>query len=154
MGYLASAGKKTKTVIFQHESHKLHIEFAVAAGQTVKRGQPVKLAANGTVQPWAKADLNVACIGYCYNDAPAGEMVTVVMRSYMVILGINATAGALNAGPVTYQGYNEANADLRDGLLGYNTFSAPTGATGNTEFNGWNLDQVAAQYDLIRVALY
>ncbi|HEU4608383.1 MAG TPA: hypothetical protein VFS31_09760 [Chitinophagaceae bacterium] len=153
MGALTSAGSKSKTVIFQSESHKLMIEFVVAAGQTVKRGQPVKLTTDGKITPWAKGDLNVACVGYCSMDGLAGDYVTIYMRAFLVILAINATAGALSTGPVTYQGYDTTHADTRDGLTGYSTFSAPTADTGNTEFNGWALDAAAAQYDLIRVAL-
>ena len=149
---LTQAGSKAKTVIFQHESHKLHIEFVVGA-TAVKRGQPVKLDATGKIVPWAKADLNVNCIGYSVHDGAVGDFATVIMRAFLVVLAINATAGALAPGPVTYQGYNTVNPDLRDGLTGYNTFSAPTGATGNTEYNGWNLDAATAQYELIRVAL-
>jgi len=151
MGSLTQAGKKSKTAIWLHESHKLHVEFQVAAGQTVYRGQPVKLTNDGKITPWAKADLNHLIIGYVTTDQIAGEWATVAMKGYMGVLALNATAGAMNCGPVTYQAYNTANGDTTHGNKGYSTYAAPTTDTGNTETHAWSIDQAAAQYDLIRV---
>ena len=50
---LTILGSKTpRAVIYKSESHKLHQAFNVKSGQTVVKGQPVKLETDGTISPY------------------------------------------------------------------------------------------------------
>lgn len=140
---LTSFGEKTKTVYLNGiEAHKLHLEFNVGTGSTVKKGQPVVLNSDGTVRPiagTAGADA-AAIIGYSVHDGAAGELITVGMRAFAVVY---AEAGAaLNAGMVMAI----ATAPTDPMYVRYTQGAATT-------MNGWALDDAAAAGELIRVAV-
>lgn len=140
---LTKFGEKSKTVFLNDvEAHKLHLEFEVGTGATVKKGQPVVLNNDGTVRPiagTAGAD-NVALIGYSIHDGAAGEMITVGMRAYAVTYA--EAAGVQNAGMV----FAVATAPTDPTYVRWATAAAAT-------MHGWALDDAAAAGDLIRVAL-
>lgn len=138
-------GDKTHTIFLKGiENHKLHQEFTVATGQTVKKGQPVVLNANGTVQAAAANADAYTIIGYSIHNGAAGELITVGMKAFTIIWASNAAP--LNAGPVAY---NDMNPDVEDGL--FNDF---TNSTTAGKVVGWCLDQATTADDMVRVALY
>lgn len=144
---LTVLGNKTKTIFLKGiESHKLHHEFEVAEGATVKIGQPVKLNTTGFVVPAADDEPAVNIIGYSIHEGAAGELVTVGMKAFAIIWAM--PNGATNAGPVSYDGMND-----EDGL--YNSFKAPTPEADAAIITaiGWALDQSTEVDELIRVAL-
>ena len=150
MGYISSLGKNTKTIIYASEGDKLSVEFTVAASNTVKIGQPVKLNAAGEVLPWATADGDALIIGFAMTDQAAGELVTVWTRGYMLIFAI--TAGAVNAGPVTYSTY-DTSTDI-NGTTGYPVVATSTPSSGVAPgMIGWALDLADGANDMLRILL-
>lgn len=139
----ASLGQESKTVfIHDVENHKLHLEFTVAAGQAVKKGQPLILNTDGTVQAAAANVDRTAVIGYAIHDAAAEELVTAGMRAYAVVIG--SSAGALDAGAVKYAGY--------DGTNEYNQYVA-LGASEEGLATAWALEAAAGADVEVRYAL-
>lgn len=101
-------GEATKKTIFLTvESHKLHKEFFVPAGTTVRYAQPVKLDADGNVVPLAAGDNRNLCIGVSIHNSPknpyGSSQVTVLMKGFSSILC--RAASAVTAGPVQITGY-------------------------------------------------
>lgn len=92
-------GDITKTLFLKSESHKLFNEFEVTTGQAVKKGQPVILNAVGTVTPAGAAAAPHTVIGISMHDGDAGDLVTVMMKAYLITFGEAGTA-SLTAGPV------------------------------------------------------
>lgn len=138
-------GEKPRTIFLKGiENHKLHQEFEVATGQTVKKGQPVILNADGTVQAAAANAAAYTIIGYSIHNGGPGELITVGMKAFTIVYASNSAA--IDAGPVAYNGLN---ADVESGL--YNDFTNSTTA-GN--IIGWALDKATAADDIIRVALF
>lgn len=136
-------GDKTKTVFLKGiESHKLHHEFQVATGQSVKVGQPVVLNATGEVSQAADNAKAGTIIGYSIHNGAAGEFVTVGMKA-MAIVWASPNA-ALSAGPVKYEGMND-----EDAL--YNSFVAAS--ADHSDLVGWALEDATAADELIRVAI-
>ena len=135
-------GYPTKTVFLKGiESHKLHVEFEVSAA--VKRGQPVKLDADGKVQPAGVDEPSKNIIGWSIHTAAvAGELVTVGMKAMGVIYA--SPKGALNAGPVAYDGLNTADNT-------YNSFKAVDSP--GAFLAGWALEEAVGADELIRVAI-
>jgi len=143
MAQLTAMGGQTKTIFLNEaESHKLHLAFTVAAGQTVKRGQPVILNADGDILPPGTLDgtLNPQIIGYSVHNAAAGEEATIAMRGYCVVFAV--AAAAQNAGLVSYNGLG-TDTD-------YTKYAAEATAA---ESNGWSLDKATAAQEMIRVVL-
>ena len=135
-------GNTTKTVFLNEiENHKLHLEFEVAAGQTVYQGQPLVLNADGTIQGAAIGASKHLVIGYSLHDSTDGELCTVGMRAYSVIWADSESA--LVAGPVKFAGY--------DGVTGYNKFEDDLVTAADAI--GWSLDVATAGQERIRVAL-
>lgn len=146
-GTLTSFGTSTKSVVLAEEEDKIRIEFTTAA--IVKKGQPVKLTATGTITPWAKTDLQHLCVGYCDADAASGALVTVVCRGYAIIFGISAAA--VVCGPGTYNGYDSTNADTNQySAIGYSIYGA---ATDVTDAIAWVIDPASAANQLMRVLI-
>lgn len=135
-------GNKTKTTWLHTENHKTVFEATTSAA--VKKGQPLKLDATGTVSPWAKTDLLYKCVGYAHEDVESGGLVSVWARGYAIKYGL--TTGALNAGPVAYQGY-DASTDI-GGATGYSTYANSATAAEN---NAWALDDADGADALVRV---
>lgn len=146
---LTAFGNDTKKTLFLKgpESHKLHQEFVVAAGQTVKKGQPVTLNTDGEVVPAGANAASRTIIGYSVHTGAAAEYVTVAMKAYALVWAMpNA---AVNAGPVAYDGLNTTDND-------YSSFKAAAGTAGAStaeEVTGWALDKATAADEPIRVAL-
>lgn len=138
----STLGNETKTTFLAIESHKMSQEFDASA--VVRRGQPVKLAADGSVVPWTGADPLTSLLGYCYTDAAIGELVTVFVRGFMLIYAI--TDAALNAGPASYKTYDGTTSI--GGKIGYSQYTA-VGAGQNA--NAWNLDTAGAANTLVRI---
>lgn len=128
---------------FEHapEAHKLHIDFEVAAGQTVHAADPVILATNGKIQAAADDQAAHTILGVSIHEAVAGARATVAMRGYCLVFGEAQTA-SLNAGPVEPGPWN--------GTTGRREFAA---AADTTDTIGHNIDQVAADGDKIRVCI-
>ena len=136
-------GDITKSVFLKEvESHKLHQEFEVAVGVSIKRGQPVKLTGAGEkIAPAGTAEANINIIGYAIMDGEAGELVTVGMRAFAIIWAEALVVGV--AGKVKYAGFN--------GTSGLHRFSTDTVTA--PDHTGWALDDATAIGDSIRVAL-
>lgn len=136
-------GDITKSVFLKEvESHKLHQEFEVNMGATIKRGQPVKLSGAGEkIEAAASGEANINIIGYAIMDGAAGELVTVGMRGFAIIWAEATAIGV--AGPVKYTGFNGTS------LL----HKFDTGTVTAANHTGWALDDAAAIGDSIRVVL-
>lgn len=141
---LTAFGETTQTIFLkQIQSHKLHHEFEVATGATIKKGQAVKLNTAGEVVPAVAGELEHLVIGYSVHDGLAGELVTIGMKAFTIVWA--QSAGALDAGPVKI---GAAGADPL-----YATYVAAVHATPGADTVGWALDGAAATDELIRVAL-
>jgi len=145
----ASLGSTTTTKFhYGPEMGKLHIEFAVAVGQTVHAADPVILAALGTVQAAAASATKQTIIGLSIHDGVAGELVTVAVKGYVVVLG-EAGAAALNAGPVMLGVWN-ATTNRREYLVA----AGADAQVINTLTVGSCLAPVALDGDAIMVLLF
>lgn len=141
---LTVLGENPKTIFLKGiENHKLHHEFAVETGNSVKKGQPVKLTATGTVVPAAADEPVENIIGHSIHNGAADELITVGMKAMGIVWA--SPNAAVDAGPVKYAGLNSTDSD-------YNAYAA-VGAGAATLLYGWALDQATAADDLIRVAI-
>lgn len=135
-------GEKSKTIFLKGvEAHKLHHEFTVAPGFTVKRGQPVKLLADGTIKACTGSEKNMVIIGISIHNGSDGELVTVAMKAFAILYAM-PNAGTV-AGPVKYDGLNSTDDD-------YNSYVA---LVDGGELAGWALDKAGAADEMIRVAV-
>jgi hypothetical protein len=149
--YLATLGKTSKTTILAIEDGKISLEFEVNAAVEVKTGMPVKLVADGKITPWAKADSRDLLIGHAYQDGEAGDLVTVFMRSHMVMYALSSEAISC-ATPVTQTDWEDTtlvDGGEYDGQSGYNRVEQ----TGADSPIGWALDQAVGADELIKVAV-
>lgn len=157
---LTAFGQETHTIFLKGvEAHKLHHEFAVATGSTIKRGQPVVLTADGEVKPATSGEKAHKIIGVSIHNGKEKELVTVAMKAYGVVYAMpNA---AVDAGPVAYDGLNGSQTDpaqpgfntATDGTTGiYSSYKA--GSADGSDLAGWALDKAEDANDLIRVAIY
>lgn len=142
---LTKFGDQTESLFLKgFEAHKLHHEFTVAEGSgalPVRKAQPVKLNADGQVEPAEAAEKAHLIIGYSIHNGNPGELVTIAMKAYgIVYCKPNA---AVVAGPVQYAGQNTN--DPR--------FPAVTAAADATTLMGWALDEAEGADDEIRLAL-
>lgn len=138
-------GNQTKTIFLKGiENHKLHQEFEVADGSTIKKGQPVKLNTDGQVVPAAVDELNQNIIGWSIHDGQEKEFVTVGMRAMGIVWA--SPKGAVDAGPVAYDGMNTT-----DPL--YNAFKALGDQANGITLAGWQLDKSTAADEMVRVAI-
>jgi len=122
----SSSGVTANTFRYGPEVRKLHLEFQVKSGDSVHRGEPVILNADGTISPAGAAALEGTVIGVSIhelksayevnNDSNALNLVVIAMRGYAVldaavgdIAASNATDfPAMPAGPVQWYGYAPA----------------------------------------------
>lgn len=88
-------GRTPQAVIYKSESHKLHQAFPVKDGDTIVKGQPVKLNPDGTISPYTGVEGEVylgIAVNYskyhAYPATAAGVEVTVMMEGFAVIHGI------------------------------------------------------------------
>ena len=144
-------GNKTETLFLKgFEAHKLHHEFAVAAGNgAVRKGMPVVLTSDGNVKPAPVGTKNVNIIGYSIHNGQPGELVTIAMKAYAIMYA--KPNKAVPAGPVTYAGTNTAEPQ-------YNAVEAMKASTDSVPGNegsvmAWALDEAEAANDLIRIAV-
>lgn len=139
-----SLGNTTRSVFLKEaQSHKLHQEFTVAAGNSVKIGQPVKLNAAGEIVPAATGEKSVNIIGFSVHDAAATELATIAMKGYGIVWArANATQ---NAGPVAFKGMS-----IVAGETDYGKYGAL--AVALDDLAGWAIDSGDAD-DAIRVVL-
>lgn len=144
MAELTAFGGPTKTIFLNDiESHKLHIAFIVAAGATIKKGQPVKLNATGeVVAPIGDGTDAHAIIGYSIHDGTEGDYVTIGVRGYAVVFARAKTG--LVPGPVFYAGMDSEEPN-------YTAYDDTLATAAN--MNGWALDVAAGIHDEIRVLL-
>jgi len=141
---LTKFGEQTKSVFLKAiESHKLHQEFEVTAGAAVVKGQPVKLTADGTIEPAATDELAFEVIGYSLHTRAAGELATIAMKAMAIVW--SQSAGALDAGPV------KILADAPTDPL-YRSYVATAHATG-ADVVGYALDAATGADELVRVAI-
>lgn len=149
MAGITQFGQQTESVFLKAiEANKLYQEFEVKAGASVVKGQLVKMAADGTIEPAAAGELNYLVIGITLHTRAAGELVTVGMKAFTIVW--SQTAGALVAGPVKvvstpptkpmYRSYEAV-------VLG----ASP--AADGADTVGICLDQAAGANELVRVAI-
>ena len=123
------------------EAHKLHEAFTVAADSEVHNGQPVKLNADGELEPAEADEVHENIIGYSIHNGKEGDIVTVAVRAYATLYVMSAAA--VSAGPVAYKGQNTTDTTY---------MSVGTSAEG-TAF-GWAIDKATAANQIIRVMVY
>ena len=126
---LIKLGYETPRVkIYKSESHKLNEAFPFKKETIITQGMPVKLATDGTVEPYLNEG-NAVYLGIAHTDSinPAyhpqrnfpGE-VTVMVEGFAIVHGI-----AKNA--ITEPGYVEVTADIYDNrFVGYSPATAKT----------------------------
>lgn len=149
MADLVKVGAKTpQAVIYKSESHKLHQSFVVKKGQTVVKGQPVKLNTDdGTISPYTGAEGEVylgIAVNYskypCYPPHEAGAAeVTVMVEAFAVIHGIAKEA-------VTTVGFVSTDGTLDDTGT-YPNFKPATPST-ETKFIAINTAEIG---ELVRI---
>lgn len=142
---LTKFGEKTTSIFLNDaESHKLHLAFTVADGETIRRGQPVILSGDSdTIEPSAGDGSDVdSIIGYSIQDAKEKEECTIAMRGYAVVWAL--ASGTVSPGPVEYAGMSATS-----GKEHYTTYKVTTAAE-NT--NGWAIDE-GTTGSLIRIIL-
>jgi len=136
-------GDTTKTLFLNGpEAHKLHLEFEVAAGATIAKGQLVTLDATGKVTPAVAGDLEYNILGVSMHDGVGddGDLVTIATRGYSVIY---AEAGAaLDAGAV--EGDNGPGTEYPQVVIPAADYASVV---------GWSLDVAVDIGDVVRVLL-
>lgn len=144
----ATLGGTTK-LVFEHdpEAHKLHVEFQVASGQSVRIGDPVILNTNGTIQGAGTAAAKYTILGVSIHDAAAGELATVAVRGYCQVWA-EAAAASLNAGPVQLGAWN-ATTLRRE----YAAAAGADDAAKSVVSVGFNVTQAVADGDPIKVII-
>ena len=146
MTAITALGTNTESIFLKEvNSHSLFEEFAVATGNAVKKGAPVKLDATGGLIPAAANDRLAVVIGYSLHDAGAEEYATVAMKAKGIVFA--RSAGALATGPVKFAGMNATETD-------YANYVAITGnASEDGLLSGWALEVAAGADEEITVAI-
>lgn len=142
-------GEQTKTIFLKGiENHKLHHEFEVGAAKTIKKGQPVKLMSNGTVEPAGVGEANNNIIGWSIHNGDEGELVTIGMRAMAIVWASPKLATV--AGPVAYDGMNVTDKTLNSfktlAPIDVDVYAA-------NDLCGWLLDQTTDVDQVARVAI-
>lgn len=138
MPVLNTLGTPTKTVILNHESHKLHLEFQAAG--TIRAGQLVVLGVDGRVSLFTDAvSASFEVLGVALQSVVIDQMVTIATRGYIVLYGTNTGSAALTTGAGKLGGVISATAPY------YQQFTRTTdNAAGKAEMQGWVLDVATA----------
>ena len=148
MSNLTQFGDKTKTVFLNEaESHKLHLAFTAAA--QIKKGQPVKLDADGNIEPVIAPLTNSSkdeIIGYSIMDGNEDDEVTVAMRAYAVVFAMSGES--LTPGPAAYTGVSSTDSFYTEYVA-----AEEVAEVGGFVMNGFALDEATGANELIRVAL-
>jgi hypothetical protein len=139
---LNNLGTTTESAFLKEiQSHKLHQEFAVATGETVYKGMPVKLNATGEIVPAGAAEPQMNIIGYCVMDGAEETLVTVGMRGFGIVWA--TSSAAMTPGPVKYVGF--------DTVTGRNQHTSA--AVTEDIQSGWALDVAAGAGEKVRVVI-
>ena len=124
------------------EAHKLHMEFVVATGNSVRRGIHVKMNATGEVVEAAADDDAGEVIGVAKFGAAAEERVTIVMRGFAALWALCGAAttvpGPVKLSTITASATGDEAIDptLRKYI---NTVSPAVAVIDYTLFVGWAL---------------
>lgn len=134
---------------FEHppDSHQIHMEFQVASGQTVHKGDQVILNTNGTVQAADAAAPSYTILGTSIHDGVAGGFVTIATRFQAVVNG-EAAANTFNAGVTQLGAWN--------GTTGRREYAAAAGADDQAKdlvTIGFNIAPAVADGDAVQVGL-
>lgn len=141
-------GNTTKTTFYKRDTHVIHQEFTVKAGVNIEVGMPVKLTADGKIEPFAPGNkFDTLCIGFSLHKRAEGEIATIQMRSRGIIYA--QASAALPTGPVKFAGNIAAINNLPQETV--NTFA--TDGVGTDEMIGWAIDAAIAPNEEIRVVL-
>lgn len=139
---LTKLGQGTKTIWLKGpEAHKLHNEFEVATGATVKVSQPVILDTDGLVKPAPAGTAKNLIIGYSIHSGKEKDLVTVAMVGFTMIYA--KPDATITAGPVKNGDMSTADGDY---LSVENTVNA-------ADQFGWAIDSGDAG-DKVRVVLF
>lgn len=125
--------------LLEVNSSNPHFEFTVKAATSIKKGQPVELFTDGTIQPVTTATYQTTCIGIALQDRVAGDLCTVALFGHSII---NAEAKtAMTPGPVFYDSFNGTSLKL---VYDDTSVTAANQA-------GWSIDTASAVGASIRV---
>lgn len=143
-------GRTNPTVVVNHESHKLHLEFV--AGAAIGRSQPVKLNSSGAVVPLAAGDNRNLCIGFSIHFGAVGDNVTVVCKPFLTLLC--QADGEVAPGPVQIVGYFQ-DPDLGNDKVGpkWGVNTVATATATDVDFLGLAIEG-GADEALIRVVMF
>lgn len=147
-------GTTPRVVIYKSESHKLHQAFPVKASVKIYAGNPVAIAADGTIELLTKSnEANYLGIAVTDNNNPAYKEstnagpveVTVAVQGFMIINAISEAA--LNAGPV------EIGTGMDDTyhFTKFNTFTQADAASATRPVNFISLTKASTKDELIQV---
>ena len=141
-------GNTTKTTFYKRDTHVIHQEFIVKNGANIEVGMPVKLTADGKIEPFAPGDkFDTLCIGFSLHKRAEKEITTIQMRSRGILYA--QASAALPTGPVKFAGNIAALINLPQETV--NTFA--TDGAGTDEMIGWAIDVATAANQEIRVVL-
>lgn len=131
-GFAVTLGASQATVTTAQDSNNVY------------KSQPVKLTVEGKIEPAGAAEAPMNVIGSSIHNGVGGDLVTVSMKSHMIVYAVAGTA-SLNAGPVKLHStpYNSS--------LGY--VSVDDDSVSATNIYGWALDNATSAGDIVRVAV-
>lgn len=148
-------GTTPRVVIYKSESHKLHQAFPVKASVKIYAGNPVAIAADGTIELLTKGnEANYLGIAVTDNINPAykestneGHVeVTVAVQGFMIINAISEDA--LDAGPVEIGTGMDATTNH---FTKFKTFTQVAADAATCPVNFISLTKVSAKDELIQV---
>jgi len=149
---LTKFGEQTKSVFLKAiEAHKLHQEFEVTATKAVIKGQPVVLAADGTIQTAESGEKAYKIIGYSLHTRAAGELATIAMKAMAIVW--SQSAGALSAGPVKFSATPPTDPFYASYLAPTAVDQATTPVLDGSDVVGYALDAATGADELVRVAI-
>lgn len=148
-------GTTPRVVIYKSESHKLHQAFLVKAPVKIYAGNPVAIAADGTIELLTKDnEANYLGIAVTDNINPAYKAstnadsveVTVAVQGFMIINAISEAP--LDAGPVEIVGMDVTN-HLH--FIKFKAFPQADADTATRPVNFISLTKALAKDELIQV---
>ena len=110
---------------------------------TVYKGQPIQLQSDGTIEPVINGNYAYKMLGVAIHDGVGGELVTVMMKPFAIVV-MECATDSLSAGPVVIHS-NGYNTDT-----GYVEVDDASVTAANQV--GWALD-TGDDGDVVRVAL-
>ena len=129
--FVVTAGASQATVTYGSDNNRIF------------KGQPVKLTADGKIEPYAAGDIPAKLIGYAVQDGYGGDLVTVMMKAFAIIYA-EAYATAHLPGVCRMAAFNSTNKmmEVDDG-----------GTLDHTTIIGNCLDS-GGDGDVVRVAVF